>query len=228
MTEHSLKSTISHSGDLAAHPAVGALVSFIDKRLRRRYHVSEYSNSPDCMCRINLCCAGEQRMLADGTALRPGDRIVLLHLWNEKITKMPAHGPTLGWGKCFRRAFESSLRELDTYLAMGSELNDVVAVRAIISIAAPRQRDRLSRLVERLGFEIIAMPQPSWFGRVQRLGENVLYAMMVYARNPAALHRDALVRDRIVAYLSRRELKSRFAGPARRCDQISQSVPAKV
>jgi hypothetical protein len=212
MTERSRESQIAHPGGFGAHPVVGALVSFIDERLRRRHHVSEYTSRADCICRISFDRAGEQRILADGTGLRGDDRVVILHLWNERVTKMPADGPTLGWAQRFRRAFEASLRELESYLSAHRELDDVAAVRTLISIAAPRQRDRLSRLIERLGFEIIAMPEPSWPDRLRRLGENVLYAMMVYARNPAALRRDTFLRDRIVVYLPRRELKSRFGG----------------
>jgi hypothetical protein len=194
---------------------IGALVSAIDARLRHRYGVGEYTGRPDCIFRIQIDRVSEETTLRDGTRLCRDDRVVDLHLWNEQLPRMAANGPTFGWALRFSRGFEASLRELATYLATRPDLEDVAAIRAYMSIGSAAQRDQLSRVVGRFGFETIAPTRPPTVReRARRFCENILFSMMVYARNPAGLRRDALRRDRTLAYLSRQTLQSRYGQPS--------------
>jgi hypothetical protein len=216
MNKCNLTPLVSEDGHYPRERSViGALVSAIDERLRRHYGVGEYTGRPDCIFRIQIDRLNEDATLRDGTRLCRNDRIVDLHLWNEQLPRMAAKGPTVGWALRFNRGFEASLRELATYLATRPDLEDVAAIRAYMSIGSAAQRDQLSRVVGRFGFETIAPTRPPTVReRARRFCENILFSMMVYARNPAGLRRDALRRDRTLAYLSRRTLQSRYAPPS--------------
>ncbi len=189
------------------------MVWALDARLRERHHVQEFTRHPDCILRMQLARQREYVTLSDDTALRPGDRIINLHLWSEQFPLMANAGPTLAWAQRVHRVFDLSLRELAHHLTQRSELDDVRAFRVILSLGVASQRHQLLRIMGRYGFEMIAMREASSLAqRVHRLGENILISMMVLARNPMALRRDSLWRERVAVYLSRRSLEGRY-GP---------------
>jgi hypothetical protein len=199
------------------HPRLGALLSKLDDHLRRRLGVIEYTHSPDCIFRMQVSKSPCQQALSDGTVLRRGDRVVILHLWNEQIRHFPEGGPTFSWARRFNRSFDISLRELAAYLAAHHELDDVVAVYADIALGSAQQSDQLIRIVNRYGFERAnERDSVSLVERMHRFGENVLIVMMVFARNGAALRRDTLWRDRTLVLLSRRHLEQRYGSDYRR------------
>ncbi len=60
------------------HPWLGALIERLDRYLRRRQGVSEFTQSPDCVFRIQVARSDADVTLSDGTAVRTGDRIISL------------------------------------------------------------------------------------------------------------------------------------------------------
>jgi hypothetical protein len=192
------------------HGSFGAAVWALDARLRIRHGVHEYTRHPDCIFRMQLTCAKEDVRLSDATRVRPGDRVIQLHLWNEQFPEMTAEGPTLGWGRRVMRGFDLSLCELARNLAARPDLDGIAAIRIEMSLGVAAKCHQLAHIVEHYGFEPIPSSSPrstrEW---LHRLGENLLVSMMVGARNPAALRKDTLWRDRVVVYLSRRDLERR-------------------
>ena len=176
-------------------------------------------------------CGGEVR-LHDGSRIHRNDRLIDLHFWNEQLPRMPDRGPTVAWARRFKQAFNSSFYELARYLASRPDVEDVRAIRINMSVGTTQQRDQLSRIVARYGFQTIQETHPpSARERLRRFGENLLYLMMVYAINPPALRREVLRRDRAVAYLPRRLFEQAFSSaPAVTSAVTSQSIastPAK-
>jgi hypothetical protein len=193
------------------HAWVGALVSAIDDRLRRRHGVVEYTRDRDCMFRIQVAASARQLMLSDDTRISAGDTVINLHLWNEQVPPMSGRGPTLAWARRMERTLERSLCALARYLAIHPELNDVAGVYANLSLATAARGDRLAAVMQRFGFEAVATPAPVSLGeRLHRLGENIFISLIVLARNPMALRSDSLRRDRILMCLSRRALERRY------------------
>jgi YkoP domain len=201
------------------HAWLAALLEALDGRLRLRHGVSEYTRSADCIFRIQVIVNGDEVLLSDGTRVRPGDRLIDLHVWNEQIPLFPAKGPTLGWARHMSRAIDASLRELALYLAGRRDLDDVTAIRGNITFGSPEQSDQLVRIAERYGFERIAAPgSRSLRQQMRRLGENALISMMVLARNAAALRSDSLRRDRTLVFLSRSILERRYGSVRNKTD----------
>jgi hypothetical protein len=200
-----------HSGDVRQFPWLEAMVSALDDRLRLRHGVIEYTNSSECLFRIQLVTSNEDYVLSDGTCIRPGDRVANLHVWNEQFPCFAGKGPTLAWARRVNHAFDLSLRELAAFLEARRDLYDVVAICANMSLEPAERSAQLVRFVSRFGFErIAAASSRSFRQQVHWFGENVLISMMVLARNAAALRVDTLRRDRTLVFLSRRELRRRY------------------
>jgi hypothetical protein len=197
------------------HPWLGAIIERIDTRLRAREGVYEHSASADCIFRVQIADSREAIKLSDGTQVRPGDRIINLHLWNEQLPIVPKNGATLAWARRMNRALEFSLRELALYLAARPNLTSVVALRANVTFGSAEQTQQITRIAARYGFEGAGPAEPRTMAeRLHRCGENVLISLMVIARNTAAFRLKSLRRNRTPVYMSRQRLESRFGNHA--------------
>ncbi len=203
-------------GERGVRPWLAELVFAVDAILRQRHQVFEFTADPACIFRAQLTCAERALDLADGTRIRPGDRVLNLHYWNEQIPRVPPAGPTIGYARQFCRQMDLSLRELARHCAAHRELDDVVAIAANVAQGTRRQRDQLTYIMRRYGFAPAAAlePAPSE-AKLRRLSENLFIAVMVMARNPVVLRMDTLWRDRTELFLSRTTLAARFGGAAR-------------
>ena len=200
-----------HSGDVGQFPWLEAMVAALDDRLRLRQGVIEYTNSPECLFRIQLVTSNEDYVLSDGTCIRPGNRVANLHVWNEQFPCFTGRGPSLAWARRVNHAFDLSLRELAAFLDGRRDLDDIIAICANMSLEPAERSAKLVRFVSRFGFERIAAANSrSLRQQMHWLGENILISMMVLARNAAALRADTLRRDRTLVFLSRRELRRRY------------------
>ena len=198
-------------GDVSQFPWLEAMVAALDDRLRLRHGVIEYTNSPECLFRIQLASSADDYVLSDGTCVHSGDRIANLHVWNEQFPCFAEEGPTLAWARRVNQAFELSLRELARFLDGRHDLDDVAAICAKMSLEPMERSAQLVRFVSRFGFERIAAANSCSFRQQMHwFGENILISMMVLARNAAALRADTLRRDRTLVFLSRRELRRRY------------------
>jgi hypothetical protein len=196
-----------------AHPRLADLIFAFDRWLQRRNAVFEFTHDPLCVFRLQLCVAEQEVSLGDGTRLRPGDRTIKLHFWNEHIPTVPPCGASIGWARQMYRATEFSLREIAAFLARNPDLDDVAVLWANMSWGTADQSEQLSRVTQRLGFEVF--PQAAnvdTIERLRRLGENILVSLMVLAQNTPALRRDSLWRDRTAIFLSRRILDRVYGG----------------
>ena len=66
-------------------PLWGEFIFALDSQLRRREGVFEYSHKPDCIFRAQFSRLSSDVLLSDGTFGRPGDRVIDLHFWNDKL-----------------------------------------------------------------------------------------------------------------------------------------------
>ena len=60
------------------------LVFALDRGLQRLQGIFEYTHKRDCFFRIRFNRLRTEVVLSDGTVGRRGDRVVELHLWNER------------------------------------------------------------------------------------------------------------------------------------------------
>jgi hypothetical protein len=189
---------------------VEALSAF-DDRQRRRQAVFEYTSNPACIYRIDVTRASRAVTLRDGTFVRPGDRVVRLHFWNEQIPTLPEDGATIAWARRMQKAIGGSLEELARYLAAQPDLADIAAICGHVPSGTKSQSRQIARIMAYYGFETILETEPLPFAeRLHRFGENILISLIVLAHNAGALRSDTLARVRVPIFLSRRALDHEF------------------
>jgi hypothetical protein len=189
---------------------VEALSAF-DDRQRRRQAVFEYTSNPACIFRIDVTRASRAVTLRDGTFVRPGDRVVRLHFWNEQIPTLPEDGATIAWARRMQKAIGGSLEELARYLAAQPDLADIAAICGHVPSGTKSQSGQIARIMAYYGFETILETEPLPFAeRLHRFGENILISLFVLAHNAGALRSDTLARVRVPIFLSRRALDHEF------------------
>ena len=187
----------------------------LDRQLRRHYGIYEYTAHRDCLLRAERCRADERIALGDGTRVEIGDALLRLHLWNEHMPPMGAHGPSMAWARRIERCMDLSLGELARYLAQAAESRAVTAVCAQMHLASARQSLQLSRILGRFGFETLPRPPPEHGHALRRFGENFLVVMLVMATNPISLRTGVLRRGCVRVAISREALLRRYG--ERRC-----------
>ncbi len=203
-----MSTQVSNHGGVSGGALLEHAVYGLDRWLRRRQGVYEYSSNPVCLFRVNRGEADQALTLSDGTRIRPGDPILNLHMWNEHMPAMPAEGATVGWARQAHRAVNTSLRELARWLARRADHADIAALRADMRLATVAQSQQLVRITTRYGFESAASRAET--GSLRQLGENILMYLLVLAANPAAIRTDVLWRDHALVYLSRAALERRY------------------
>jgi len=178
----------------------------LDRWLRHRHGVFEYAHKPNCILRVQLGQLHKQVMLSDGTVGFSGDRIIDLHLWNEKIPVAPVQGYSLAWGCRVSRCFMESLGELARFLMSEPELSDINIIRANINF------DSLYRIAVQHGFESVAdnSDRPSPWEHIHRFGENILCWLLMRAYNSASVRSNKFRRSQRPVYLSRRVLMQKY------------------
>jgi hypothetical protein len=189
-----------------------ALVRLLDAYLCRRYGVFGFSDDPECILRLQVSQA-PRRISLLGFELQPGQPVLMIHLWNEKLPLIPAEGANLAWGKSAQRKLLHSLNLAAHYLEQTPQLEPIRAVGGVTALFPPDERSGGNKLFQRLGFTV--MPYHSSLGRFGEFWENFYSWMLVWTYNPASL-RDGggltlFATHRSEIWISRECLLSRYA-----------------
>jgi hypothetical protein len=211
----------------AGLPRLGRCVLALDRWLRRQQSVMEYTRNPHCLFRISIGRLDREVALSDGTVASASARVIDLHLWNEHIPRMPKQGATLTWARLALDRLEASLRELAHYLAAHPEFDDITMLRGNAACGVAEQRPQIVRIARQYDFEVMGNAAQLTIGRrVHRFGENILISLIIWTCNAAALRGDALRRDRVELFLSRR-LLARRSERGRRVDIRGEAAPCR-
>lgn len=184
------------------------VVTATDRLLRRYYGIRPFLNDPHCLLRIARAAAARQVALRDGTLVRPGDPIAVLHLWNEHIPRFAPTGPDMAWAITFRDNMTFSLHALAHYLQENGAWRDVQAVHGCVGFGNRWRRRQMNRAAARFGFELLPTQTP--YG-LHRMGEDILVWCLTRAFNPAALRRPVFRHDRAELWTSRASLVLSYA-----------------
>lgn len=131
------------------------LICRLDLFLRIRQDIFEYSNLSDCIFRMQLVESANDLILADGTYVRVGDRIIHLHLWNEHVPLIEKGGLTWAFARRVDHCIDASLAELERYIGERTDLDDIGAVRGNLVFETEQRRGHMARIAARYGFEFI-------------------------------------------------------------------------
>jgi hypothetical protein len=186
------------------------LVMAIDRWQRRRLGIWAFTDDPECIVRVGRGTTHRRVDLADGTVVRPGETVGIIHLWNERMPQIPPTGSALRWALEFRRLLVHSLHLLAQYVAESPKLEGIEAFGGDLPFVFT---PATTRFLRRLGFEVFD-PVPAR-GPVEwaiDLGARTWTLLLRRTFNPSSADRLRLssLRRRPV-WFSRRKLLSLYA-----------------
>ncbi len=186
----------------------------IDWILRRYYGVYPFTDREGCILRLAWGRSREERQLSDGTRIQPGDPLVHLHLWNERLRDLPQDRGSLGWGRQLMRMMVSSLSMLAAHLneieggpsvvALSGESGLLTDLRAAKVVAIP------------LGFDVVLKEPPGLRVWRRAFWDNFYSYLLLWAFGPASMRGKRLASlNRVVIWMSRERLFERYGrGPS--------------
>lgn len=201
------------------------LVVAIDRRMRRRLGIWEYSDDPDCILRVGLTHSRWEVTLADGTKIHRGEVIGVLHAWNERVPPMPPTGADLAWARELRRRL---VRSLQLLAQAAQEDPRLKAVRGFGGAGVLRFSPAILRLLERLGIETYDLPPRTVRDWVEEQVGLIWTWLMRRTFNPVSVEGRGLeVLSRRFYWLSREKLLKLYAetGIGRGQTQINADSP---
>jgi hypothetical protein len=178
--------------------------------MRLRQGITEFTDDPNCILRISLEAADRELRLADGAVVRPGERVLEMHFWNERLPQ--ARGPIgLGWGRRFSRRLRRSFDDLAIALEHDPRFSDVVALRGRLAFAGARDSADCRRFGAWFGFEVAEETRATTLrDRLHAVAEDFWLLALTYAFNPGALRHRSLVRRHDDMWISRARLIERY------------------
>jgi hypothetical protein len=182
------------------------LIRSLDALLCRAYGVFEFCDDPDCILRLQVARAGQPINLP-ALELHTGEQVLLIHLWNDKLLRLPSSGSDLAWAKAMQRAFIHSLKAAALHLSLDPNLAEIQAVGGVTILFSASPGD--GNLMKRLGFSLRTYSSP--LGRFGEFWENLYSWLLIWTYNPASLpsHRLLSLR-RTEFWISKTDFLRRF------------------
>lgn len=183
----------------------------LDRALRRRYRIREFSANDACLLRIAPGVARKHIRLHDGTEIAPGEPILTLHFWNEHIPLYGEGRSGFAWAVQFRRMLDRSLTLLAAEMERDPQLGAARAVLAETAFVTRGRRAKLIRVALQFGFSAPIPPHGGLIEAHRDLLRDLLLIALGFAFNPKSLCGKPLRRERYELWLSRHALQTRLA-----------------
>lgn len=185
-----------------------SLIRGLDAFLRRAYGVFEFSESQDCILRLQVTTTPHSLSFSEHT-IPSGGKVLFLHIWNEHMLPMPTGGADLAWTKRMLQAFIKSLGEVAGYIRWEPAMRDVRAVGGITVLLFSGDRANGARFMEKLGFTV--MPYSNPLGRFGEFWENFYSWMLMWTYNPGSIrYRHVMAFKRAEFWMPVEEFVKRF------------------
>jgi ceramide glucosyltransferase len=189
---------------------LAAAVRRLDAHLRKQQKVFEFTDDPRCILRVSVEPSPVGFTMADGTEVRPGDPLGVLHLWNEQLPIIPRTGPDLLWANKMRSQIRRSLAELANAVEKEPRLRLAKAFGGTALFVSRNGEEQIARFAGRYGFDFVPdTRRPTLWDRLHALGQNMLVLMLQWAFNPGGLRGKRLMLPREPLWISRQVLLSR-------------------
>lgn len=203
------------------HP-IRILVKAFDRRQRQRLGIREFTADEKCIMRVGEAHAMRDIVLSDGTTVCAGDRIGVLHLWNERLPVMPENGPDLAWARETTRSLKYSFGLLAEHVMTDPSMTGIEAFGGDLTfVYSPAGL----RILDRLGIE--TSPDLSMNGVARCVVDAAMRIwtwLLRWAFNPASVHGKGLgVFERRAIWLSVRRLIELY-GTAK-CGELCMDLP---
>jgi len=169
-----------------------AIILAIDRALIRRYGIFEFSSNPFSILRIAFEHNKKDRVLSGGFRVALGDKVLAIHLHNERLPAFPVYGVDLGWGKRFLRLFTESLVELAFLIRNDPRCKDIRLIwGTTLLFAEPR------RLARRFGFHLERIEGKNAWQSFLLFWPRLFAFALIWAFNPRSLKDKILSQGRL-------------------------------
>lgn len=176
----------------------------IDRLLRHCYGVFAFASEEDDILRIAINTARETLTLEDGTIVLAGDKIIDLHVWNERVPRFSRFGPNLGWASCIRRRLNYSFMSLAIYIESDPALRECKALRAETIVISGRGARTVARIAQQFGLHPPSEAKPAG------LGKTLVGFGLAWACNPRGVSGKPFGRLRRDYWMSRETFADRY------------------
>lgn len=194
----------------------------LDAHLRRKQGIFEFCDDERCVLRVNVAPAEADMRFDDGTVVRAGEPVGVLHLWNEHLATIRRDGADLAWAVAMSKRMQRSLREVARAARHDPRLRGVQAFGGTGVFVSRAGVSQVAKMASRFGFEW--MPdgrKPTVFARIHDFFENFLVLGLQWAFNPGGLRGKGFIRPREPLWMSRETLMKRYhAAPKRKPEQL--------
>lgn len=161
---------------------LGRTVRAADGAWRFLRGIRQFCDDPECLYRLALGTVAEDTLLPDGTHLKIGETIGIIHLWSEHVPAIPASGADLAWACRTLHAARRSLRLLAEHVEHDPAWRNV---RAFAADGFFLQAQSGGRILEGLGFMTVHRPAPRHaLGRLAMRGRKLWAWLLRKAFNP--------------------------------------------
>jgi hypothetical protein len=170
------------------------VIRAIDRRLRRKAGIFEFSDDPMCFLRLRVT-RSERALRVPGGEIPAGEKVLDLHLWNERVPRVPAGGPDLAWSIDTHRRLMFSFQEVARYLKREASLSDVAAIggRSVL----------FEGIMAKAGFEVVAVSDSG--KRFVAFWDDLYSWLLIWAFSPVSLPSHPFARLRRWEYWTTRE-----------------------
>lgn len=181
-----------------------AAIKLLDRILRHILGIREFSREPGCVLRYSENRAKTAVTLPNGEAVQPGDPIIELHFWNDRLGKDRRERSS---PRSLRSDLRRSLALLAEQLKSKESFAEIRAVHATLA----RIPSRSCSIHHPFGCSFCTEPR-SDKRRIHDSFENLLIHWLRWTFNPRQVKPKSLQLNRIELWISVSELRARFGG----------------
>jgi hypothetical protein len=199
-----------------------ALARLIDKLLRQRNGVYEFSSDSDCIFRIQLRQAPHGVNL-QGHEISKGDLLLGIHIWNEHMPKLPADGADLRWALISHRLLLHSFKLIACEMQSDRKYADIRALFGISGLFSFSDHTGGMRMMQHFGFTVL--PYHPKRGRFGLFWQNFFSWWLMYTYNHVSLHtRDFWRLQRTEIWMLADDFVQRYGNTAEKQPLSLQSI----
>jgi hypothetical protein len=187
-----------------------AVVRLIDTLLSKKAGLFEFSQAPDVILRIQLRTAPHP-VDVSGITITKGDPVLAIHIWNERIPRIPAAGADLEWALKIHRRIIYSFQGVARWMQQDPCAADIRAIFGISVLFSFSDHTGGMQMVRHLGFTVVPFHRP--VGRFGEFWENLFSWWLMWTYNDVSLRSRKFWRlRRTEIWMTRDEFIHRFGG----------------
>lgn len=165
------------------------VIRHFDDWLSIREGVLPFTDDPRVILRLQAGRVNHDLDLPD-SLIPPGAKVLYLHLWNERMPRIPDAGPDPSYGLKLERLIVYSLKAAAQHVQSTQDLYDVEAIGGITVLVSLKAMDGARAMFEQLGFTVMHYRRP--LGAFGEFWENFYTWWLMWTYNPASVHHRSL------------------------------------